>query len=44
MRLRNRRWIVVEKMLDYLRASAERFREFDGFEMPAAIESWPRAA
>lgn len=40
----NRRWIVVEMMLDYLRASAERFREFDGFEIPAAIEHWPSAA
>lgn len=39
-----RRWIVVERMLDYLRASAERFRGCEGFEMPAAIEGWPSAA
>lgn len=39
-----RRWLVVEKMLDYLRASAERFRGCEGFHMPAGIEAWPRAA
>lgn len=39
-----RRWLVVEKMLEYLRASAERFRGCEGFYMPPAIEAWPRAA
>lgn len=39
-----RRWIVVEKILEYVRASAERFRGCEGFHMPEAIERWPRAA
>lgn len=39
-----RRWIVAEKMLDYLRGSAERFRLFPGFEMARSIERWPLAA
>lgn len=36
-----RRWLVVEKMLDYLRGGAERFRRFPGFEMSPAINAWP---
>jgi len=36
-----RRWIVVERMLDYLRVGAERFRGAAGFRMPAAVEAWP---
>jgi site-specific DNA-methyltransferase (cytosine-N4-specific) len=39
-----RRWLVVEKILDYVRASAERFRGFEGFHMPEKIQRWPHAA
>ena len=31
-----RRWLVVEAMLDYLRASAERFKGFEGFQLGIA--------
>jgi len=37
-----RRWIVAEKVLDYIRGGAERFRSCDGFSMPAAMEAWPK--
>lgn len=37
-----RRWLVAERVLDYARASAERFRKCDGFCMPTMIERWPR--
>jgi site-specific DNA-methyltransferase (cytosine-N4-specific) len=40
----NRRWLVIEKCLDYIRPSAERFRNFAGFRMPRSIASWPTAA
>ncbi len=36
----NRRWIVVERVLDYIRGSAERFRMFDGFSMSPAMEAF----
>ncbi len=39
-----RRWIIAQQMLDYLRAGGERFRDFEGFRMPGAVEGWPRAA
>lgn len=39
-----RRWIIAEQMLDYLRAGGDRFRDFEGFRMPGAVEGWPRAA
>lgn len=37
----DRRWFVAERVLDYLRADAERFRECDGFSMPSIVEAWP---
>lgn len=37
-----RRWLVIECMLDYLRAASERFRGFDGFHRP--IDDLPSAA
>jgi len=36
--LNGRRWLVVECMLEYLRASAERFRGMPGFRLTPAIE------
>lgn len=39
-----RRWIVTETVLEYLRASGERFRNCSGFEMASGIEQWPRKA
>lgn len=39
-----RRWIVAERVLDYVRGGAERFRDCDGFGMPRFVESWPRVA
>lgn len=39
-----RRFLIVDKVLDYLRASGEMFRDFTGFDMPQAIEAWPRIA
>ncbi|KZC39844.1 DNA methyltransferase [Rhodanobacter sp. FW510-R12] len=39
-----RRWLICDRVLDYLRAGAERFRAAPGFEMPEAVEHWPRAA
>lgn len=36
----NRRWLVAELMLDYLRGSAERFRGCDGFRMSPSMEAW----
>lgn len=36
-----RRWLVVERCLDYLRASAERFRTCAGFDMSPEMEYWP---
>ncbi len=39
-----RRWLIVDKVLDYLRVSGEMFQEFDGFDMPMAVEAWPRIA
>ena len=35
-----RRWIVVEKMLDYLRGGAGRFLDADGFHMSEHLASW----
>jgi site-specific DNA-methyltransferase (cytosine-N4-specific) len=37
-----RRWLVAERVLDYVRAGGERFRDCDGFGMPEMIEAWPR--
>ncbi|TAN06849.1 MAG: site-specific DNA-methyltransferase [Rhodanobacteraceae bacterium] len=37
-----RRWLVAERVLDYARGGAERFRECEGFNMPEMIEAWPR--
>ena len=37
-----RRWFVTERVLDYLRPSAERFRGCEGFWMPDEIAAWPR--
>lgn len=37
-----RRWLVAERVLDYARGGAERFRECNGFDMPAMVEDWPR--
>lgn len=39
-----RRWVVAERVLDYLRAGGERFRECPGFTMPRAVADWPNAA
>ncbi|MEY2161644.1 MULTISPECIES: DNA methyltransferase [unclassified Rhodanobacter] len=39
-----RRWLVCDRVLDYLRSGGERFRGQPGFEMPEALEQWPRAA
>lgn len=39
--MNDRRWFVAERVLDYLRPSAERFRGFGGFEMPEMVEAWP---
>jgi site-specific DNA-methyltransferase (cytosine-N4-specific) len=39
-----RRWLIVDKVLDYLRASGEMFRHDDGFDMPPIISTWPKAA
>ncbi|WP_321967035.1 site-specific DNA-methyltransferase [Burkholderia cepacia] len=33
----HRRWIVIELMLEYIRAAAERFRVFDGFALHPAL-------
>lgn len=39
-----RRWMVSEIMLDYLRPAAERFRDCDGFYMDSGFAAWPRGA
>lgn len=39
-----RRWMVVDRVLDYLRAGGECFRYLPGFDMPEAMETWPRRA
>ncbi|MFA6231008.1 MAG: DNA methyltransferase [Rhodanobacter sp.] len=39
-----RRWLIVDKVLDYLRASGEMFRDTEGFDMPPIIARWPIAA
>lgn len=39
-----RRWLICDRVLDYLRAGSEQFRGAAGFEMPEAVERWPRAA
>lgn len=39
-----RRWLIVDKVLDYLRVSGEMFRDDDGFDMPSIISTWPIAA
>lgn len=39
-----RRWIICDRVLDYLRAGGERFRLFPGFDMPDAVQAWPREA
>lgn len=39
-----RRWLICDRVLDYLRAGSESFREFDGFTMPDAMAAWPRRA
>lgn len=39
-----RRWIICDRVLDYLRAGGESFRGEAGFDMPEAVEAWPRAA
>jgi DNA modification methylase len=39
-----RRWVIVDKVLDYLRVSGEMFRNEDGFDMPSIISTWPKAA
>jgi len=39
-----RRWLIIDKVLDYLRVSGEMFRESDGYHMPSLITHWPEAA
>ncbi|TAL63689.1 MAG: site-specific DNA-methyltransferase [Burkholderiaceae bacterium] len=39
-----RRWIIVDRVLDYLRAGGESFRNFPGFDMPDHVQSWPGEA
>jgi DNA modification methylase len=39
-----RRWIVVERVLDYLRGGAERFRGFEGFGFGPGMQTLPVAA
>lgn len=37
----DRRWLVTERVIDYLRGGGERFRSCEGFSMPREIASWP---
>ncbi len=39
-----RRWLIVDRVMDYLRAGGERFRTFPGYDMPDAVQAWPRVA
>lgn len=41
--LLGRRWLVVDKVLDYLRGGAGRFLDAEGFSMPRAVEDWALA-
>jgi len=41
--MHNRRWLVAERVLDYVRGGGERFRDCEGFEMPEMIEAWPHS-
>lgn len=37
-----RRWVIVDRVLDYLRVGGESFRNFHGYDMPDAVSAWPR--
>lgn len=39
-----RRWMIIDRVMDYLRAGGESFRNFPGFDMPDAVRAWPREA
>lgn len=39
-----RRWMVTERILEYLRTAGESFRDFEGFDMPETVERWRIAA
>lgn len=39
-----RRWLICDRVLDYLRGGGESFREATGFDMPDAVRAWPRVA
>lgn len=37
-----RRWLVAERAMDYLRGAAERFREYQGFQIDPAVDRFTR--
>lgn len=39
-----RRWMVTDRILEYLRTAGESFQDFDGFEMPVDVRQWHSAA
>lgn len=39
-----RRWLICDRVMDYLRAGGESFREFPGYDMPSSVTAWPRKA
>jgi site-specific DNA-methyltransferase (cytosine-N4-specific) len=39
-----RRWLICDRVMDYLRAGAESFRAFPGYDMPSEVMAWPLAA
>lgn len=39
-----RRWLICDRVMDYLRAGGESFRAFPGYDMPSGVMAWPRAA
>ncbi|MGH8156609.1 MAG: DNA methyltransferase [Rhodanobacter sp.] len=39
-----RRWLICDRVMDYLRAGGESFRHFPGYDMPDAVQAWPKVA
>ncbi len=39
-----RRWVICDRVMDYLRAGSESFRQFPGYDLPDAVRAWPREA
>lgn len=35
---------MTDAPMDYLRAGGESFRNFPGYDMPDAVQAWPREA